>query len=57
MPFAAIDNRLYRLVNQLEYPDYRALPARELARLIGKDNTPQWSLKTVAEVPESAVVE
>lgn len=56
MPFSAIDNRLYRLVNQLKYPDYRALRASELARLIGKDNTPQWSLKTVAEVLESAVV-
>jgi enoyl-CoA hydratase/carnithine racemase len=29
---AADDNRLFRLVKQLEHPDYRALPASELAR-------------------------
>ncbi|MDF0752595.1 enoyl-CoA hydratase/isomerase family protein [Marinobacter sp. 71-i] len=29
---AADDSRLFRLVNQLEHPDYRALPASELAR-------------------------
>lgn len=56
MPFSAIDNRLYRLVDQLEDPGYRALRASELARLIGKDDTPQWSLKTAAELPDSAVV-
>lgn len=142
---AADDNRLFRLIKQLEHPDYRALPASELARheqsiarlsagdelpeiidnllsadidsewwqacmtnlrggcpvtawlvwtqlkkaqqmslkdvfrmelamatrctrrpdlregirarLIEKDNTPQWSFKTVAEVPESVVEE
>ncbi|NMT62533.1 enoyl-CoA hydratase/isomerase family protein [Marinobacter orientalis] len=29
---AADDNRLFRLIKQLEHPDYRALPASELAR-------------------------
>lgn len=29
---AADDNRLFRLVNQMEHPDYRSLPASELAR-------------------------
>ncbi|MCL7943041.1 enoyl-CoA hydratase/isomerase family protein [Marinobacter sp. ATCH36] len=29
---AANDNRLFRLIKQLEHPDYRALPASELAR-------------------------
>lgn len=142
---AADDNRLFRLIKQLEHPDYRALPASDLARheqsiaklsageelpeivdnllsadidsdwwktcmaslrggcpvtawlvwtqlkkaqqmslkdifrmeltmathctrrpdlregirarLIEKDNTPQWSFRTVAEVPESVVEE